>query len=152
MPTRRSFLTYFSLGCFASCFPIALAACTPDRSTSQTTEADDKGGKKPLAMKKTADGFTIMGTVAELDKTGNLLTKQVAVLRDPTNPKQVVAINPKCTHKGCIVAWKAEEKKYECPCHESDFAANGQVLKGPATEPLATYPAKIVGSQVLVKL
>ncbi len=151
MLNRRSFLTHFSLGCLASCLPIALAACAPDQSTSETT-ADDKGAPKPPALKKTADGFTIVGTVAELDRTGNLGANQVAVLRDPTNPKQVVAINPKCTHKGCIVNWKSAEKKYVCPCHESDFAADGKVLKGPATEPLATYPAKIVGSQVLVKL
>lgn len=154
MLKRRSFLTYFSLGWLASCFPVVLAACAPVNSTTQEPVAEDKGrGKKSAPpLVKTADGFSIVGTVANLDKTGRLQAKEVAVLRDPSNPKKLLAVNPKCTHNGCIVNWVAGEKKYECPCHDSDFAADGKVLKGPATEPLATYPAKIVGAQVLVQI
>ncbi len=153
MLKRRSFLTYFSLGWLASCFPVVLAACAPNNAATQSPAADDKGGiKKTAPLVKTADGFSIVGTVAELDKTGILQASAVAVSRDPANPKQLIAINPKCTHKGCVVNWTAEGKKYECPCHDSNFAADGKVLKGPATEPLATYSAKIVGTQVLVKI
>jgi cytochrome b6-f complex iron-sulfur subunit len=154
MLKRRSFLTYFSLGWLASCFPVVLAACAPSSSGTQGPAAEDKGGMKKSAppLVKTADGFSIVGTTTDLDKTGQLQANEVAVLRDPTNPKKLIAVNPKCTHKGCIVKWVAEAKKYECPCHNSDFAADGKVLKGPATEPLATYPAKIVGTQVLVQI
>jgi cytochrome b6-f complex iron-sulfur subunit len=157
MIKRRSFLTYFSIGWLSSCFPVALAACAPNKSATQTTAtseapgAGDKGTAKPSA-KKTADGFTVVGSVAELEKAGYLQTKTVAVAKDPANPKKLLAVNPKCTHQGCDVKWMAGEKKYECPCHDSDFAADGKVLKGPATKSLATYPAKIVGTQVLVKI
>ena len=78
--------------------------------------------------------------------------KAVAVLRNPYNSQKLIAVNPKCTHQGCDVKWVAEEKKYACPCHGSNFDANGEVLNGPATKPLAAYPAKIVGSQVLVEI
>ena len=162
MIKRRSFLTYFGLGCFASCFPVALAACTPKsetpsadaKSQPQEPAAEDKGGvkKSVVPLVKTADGFSILGTVADLDQTGQLQVAQVAVSRDAANPKQLLAVNPQCTHKGCTINWIAAEKRYECPCHNSDFAADGKVLKGPATEPLATYPVKIVGTQVLVKI
>jgi cytochrome b6-f complex iron-sulfur subunit len=157
MINRRSFLGYFSVGWLATCFPVVLAACAPNKSEPQATAktdepvAADKGKTKPAA-KKTADGYTAIGTVAQLEKAGYLQTKQVAVSRDPANPKQLIAVNPKCTHQGCDVKWVAGEKKYECPCHDSDFAADGKVLKGPATAPLATYPAKIVGTQVFVKV
>lgn len=157
MMKRRSFLCYFSIGWLATCFPVALAACAPSKSTTEandTTDApvtDNKQGAKPTT-KKTADGFTIVGSVAQLNKAGYLQTKEVAVSQDPKNPKQLFAVNPKCTHQGCDVKWVAGEKRYECPCHESDFAADGKVLSGPATESLATYPAKIVGNQVLVKI
>ncbi len=157
MIKRRSFLGYFSVGWLATCFPVVLAACAPNKSESQAiakTEepaAADKGKTKPAA-KKTADGYTAIGSVAQLEKAGYLQTKQVAVSRDPANPKQLIAVNPKCTHQGCDVAWVAGEKKYACPCHEANFAADGKVLKGPATAPLATYPVKIVGTQVLVKV
>jgi cytochrome b6-f complex iron-sulfur subunit len=154
MIKRRSFLTYFSLGWLTTCFPVVLAACAPKFTTQSMADAsatDDQNTVKP-ALKKTADGFTIIGSVAELEKVGYLQTKAAAVSKDPTNPKKLIAVNPKCTHLGCDVKWIPEEKKYDCPCHDSEFAADGKLLKGPATTNLATYPAKIVGTQVLVKI
>lgn len=158
MLKRRSFLTYFSLGWLAGCFPVVLAACAPKSAEEANANvdapvADDKGGiKKPAPLVKAADGFSILGTVADLDEAGQLRSPQAAVFRDPADSKKLVALNLKCTHKGCLVNWIAAEKKYECPCHSANYAADGKVLKGPATENLATYPVKIVGKQVLVKI
>ncbi|AFY91768.1 ubiquinol-cytochrome c reductase iron-sulfur subunit [Chamaesiphon minutus] len=157
MIKRRSFLGYFSIGWLTACFPVVLAACAPKQATTEATSStpdsasDDKTTSKPAA-KKTADGFTVVGTVAQLEQAGYIQTKQVAVTKDPANPKQLLAVNPKCTHQGCDVKWMAGAKKYDCPCHSAEYAADGKVLKGPATKSLAKYPAKIVGTQVLVKV
>lgn len=50
-----------------------------------------------------------------------------------------------CTHAGCEVAWNTIEQCWDCPCHGSQFAADGVVLNGPAVEPLR--PAGVSGSQ-----
>jgi cytochrome b6-f complex iron-sulfur subunit len=156
MIKRRSFLTYFSLGWLTACFPFVLAACAPKSNTqsTETTDTPAADGNVPAkpALKKTADGFTIVGSVAELEQMGSLHSKEFAVSKDPTNPTKLIAVNPTCTHKACTVKWSSEAKKYDCPCHDSAFAADGKVLKGPATTSLAIYPAKIVGDQVLVKI
>jgi len=149
MIKRRSFFRYISIGWLTSCFPIILSICTPTKSIAQTTTNQDP--TKPSTT-KIDPGFTVVGTVADLEKNGYLQTKEVAVLRNPTNPQKLIAVNPKCTHQGCDVKWVTGEKKYVCPCHSSSFEANGDAIDGPATKPLAAYPAKIVGTQVLVKI
>lgn len=60
--------------------------------------------------------------------------KKVAAFRDAHG--KVTLCSPVCTHLKCIVGWNEAERTWDCPCHGSRFAATGEVLTGPAEEPL----------------
>ena len=59
------------------------------------------------------------------------------------------AINATCTHLGCLV--KQAPAGFECPCHGSQFTADGAVTNGPATLPL-NYSALSIDAEGKVVL
>ncbi|WP_205511223.1 FAD-dependent oxidoreductase [Longitalea arenae] len=58
----------------------------------------------------------------------------VALYKDESG--QLYAINPRCTHMKCTVAWNITEKTWDCPCHGARYDASGKVLTGPADKDL----------------
>lgn len=46
-------------------------------------------------------------------------------------------LNAVCTHLGCVVPWSPANNKFMCPCHGSQYAPDGHVVRGPAPLPLA---------------
>lgn len=61
-----------------------------------------------------------------------------------------LAIHQRCTHLGCSVPWDQTQKRFICPCHNSQFDETGQVLNPPAPRPLDLFPITIEAGQVKV--
>jgi glycine/D-amino acid oxidase-like deaminating enzyme/nitrite reductase/ring-hydroxylating ferredoxin subunit len=62
----------------------------------------------------------------------------VGVYRDPSGTIHAVSIT--CTHLGCSLKWNPAELSWDCPCHGSRFTYTGEVIEGPATQPLEQIP------------
>lgn len=75
------------------------------------------------------------GDAAILDIDGS----QIAAFRDEQG--MVHAVSATCTHMGCVVGWNGTDRTWDCPCHGSRFALSGEVIHGPATEPLEPHTA-----------
>jgi len=60
--------------------------------------------------------------------------KKIAAYRDGAG--SLHCVSAVCTHLKCDVAWNGAEKTWDCPCHGSRFTPDGDVVNGPASEPL----------------
>ena len=52
----------------------------------------------------------------------------------------LVALWRICSHGACPLVWNASTEQAQCECHGSRFDTEGQVLNGPATESIRTFP------------
>jgi len=68
----------------------------------------------------------------------------------PTGPEQYRALSTRCMHRGCQVDPSADG--FVCPCHGSEYAADGSVRKGPTEQPLVEYRVTVEPSRLVVHL
>ncbi len=63
------------------------------------------------------------------------------------------AFDDTCTHMRCSLAeGDLEETTVICPCHGSEFdVRSGEVLQGPAREPVGTYETRVEGGNLEVE-
>jgi glycine/D-amino acid oxidase-like deaminating enzyme/nitrite reductase/ring-hydroxylating ferredoxin subunit len=92
----------------------------------------------PLYLVKTWLQKTEAETLGDLKRgEGKILKYQghkVAAFRNENGKLSIRSAV--CTHLQCIVEWNRREKTWDCPCHGSRFSCTGEVLSGPAEEPL----------------
>jgi len=88
---------------------------------------DDLYAKEYLASKKIGDRSLAQGLKGDATY---LIIKDDGTL-------ETYGLNAVCTHLGCVVPWSAANNKFMCPCHGSQYAPTGAVVRGPAPLPLA---------------
>lgn len=141
--SRREFLTTVGKGALT----VAIAA--PVSSSAF-------GWGKPPAPMQPILIDTAKPEFEALQKVGGFVT-----VPDPTNKKcpiivvrssdtDVTAFSSKCTHMGCAVA-PAEGGTFVCPCHNSKFDMQGNVIGGPAKSSLKHFTAALGGPTITVQ-
>ncbi len=115
---------------------LLLTACTADGADGSEPTGSDSAVKVPLSS------IPVGGAVSAKMGSAPIVVSQ------PTAGK-VVAFSAVCTHQGCTVA--PQGKEFDCPCHGSRFdATTGDVLGGPASQPLPKLTATVSGETVTV--
>ncbi|WP_025949219.1 FAD-dependent oxidoreductase [Geobacillus thermocatenulatus] len=61
--------------------------------------------------------------------------KRAGAYKDEAGGLHVV--DTTCTHMGCELEWNSGDRTWDCPCHGSRFSIDGDVIEGPAKQPLA---------------
>ncbi|WP_350349716.1 Rieske (2Fe-2S) protein [Agromyces sp. G08B096] len=149
--TRRAVLTIGGTGAVGGV--LVLAGCAPG-------DADDAANSTPPPASPGSDASdgaapetgTAAGVAALADvPVGGSVSVEIdgapALLAQPT-AGEVAAFSAICTHQQCVLA--AAGDRFECPCHGSAYdAATGEVLQGPALDPLPAIPVHVEGDQVV---
>jgi Rieske Fe-S protein len=131
--TRRTLVTIGG----ASAGAVLLAACTPGGAEGSGGSGGGNGPAK-CALSSIPVGGAVSAT----------LDGKPIVISQPS-AGTVVAFSAVCTHQGCTVA--PQGKEFDCPCHGSRFdGTTGDVLEGPARDPLPKLKAAVSGDSVTV--
>ncbi|RZS66097.1 nitrite reductase/ring-hydroxylating ferredoxin subunit [Agromyces ramosus] len=154
--TRRTVLTLGSAGAVGSALALAgCAADAPTGSASPTTTPSPTVSDEPTTGQLTAapDAPPVgedIAALADVPVGGSIdatINGAPALVAQPT-AGQVVAFSAICTHQQCVVV--AAGNEFDCPCHGSRYdAATGDVLNGPALEPLSAISVAVSGDRIV---
>jgi len=136
---RRNFLL---TGCKACAVMAALPAIASLESCSSTKAMalSVENGMVTVPISTLVNGSAVVNAKGLSDKL--LITKNAS------GEYKALVLN--CTHKGGPV--KQNGTELSCSWHGSRFDLNGNVVNGPAKEPLKSYPVEVAGDALKVKV
>jgi len=155
---RRSFVVRLSAivtGAVATLFPFAVGwgvitdPLNRARRSGNTDESASSNFRPVCPLDALpADGiprpFTVTAEVtdawthAAAQRVGGIFLS-----RSSKDPNSVTAFSATCPHLGCAVEYDPANSQFECPCHKSGFAKDGQRLFGPSRRGLDPLPVQI---------
>lgn len=138
--SRREFLRTASASAVMTVLGIAATGCGDSNPV-------DSGS--PEEEEPSDNGITIDGDEVTLDLTadatqdltsmgGFLLISEADVMAVNVDGTTIRAFTSTCTHQQCTIDSFSNDT-FMCPCHGSQFDAGGEVVQGPAPDPLTEY-------------
>ncbi|MCY7353021.1 MAG: Rieske (2Fe-2S) protein [Cytophagaceae bacterium] len=119
--------------------------------TSCSSSKDDPA---PGTGTGTGTGAKVNFTLDLANANKALATPGAFVIKDDiiiANAKSgYVALSKACTHQGTTVEYQANNDRFYCPNHGSNFSTTGSVINGPAASPLKSYKIELMGTNLRV--
>ncbi|MCP3820947.1 Rieske (2Fe-2S) protein [Streptomyces sp. A3M-1-3] len=113
--------------------------------TACSTETNS-GGSTPPTPTAPVD----LGAADEVPVGGAKLYREQKVVVSRPAEGEYLAFSAQCTHAGCVLDKIEDETRGNCPCHGSRFdVTTGQVLRGPASDPLPAVPIRAEGGRLV---
>ena len=92
-------------------------------------------------------------------KAGDLKPGSAKVFRFGSRPGILVrtaegdyhAMSAVCTHLGCTVQYREDEKRIWCACHNGMYDLNGKNISGPPPRPLEAFEVQVRGDEIFVR-
>jgi cytochrome b6-f complex iron-sulfur subunit len=106
-----------------------------------SSESTPDGGE-PLGRRSTpAAAAKPLAAVADLSRAPTQTVDpatgdQAFLVKGAGGAEGVVMLSAICTHMGCTVEWDTGKGEFVCPCHRATYDSSGNVLSGPAPQPL----------------
>lgn len=132
----------FTLGA-TSLFALTVLGCSDDPNAGPNVNSQIKRKpEKPELPKEifsvgSPDKYRKPGVYDEYNKTHRTWLV--------SNGSKLVALVDVCTHLGCELAWLPEINLFECPCHTSQFDAQGTNQEGgKAKRPMERFAISLV--------
>jgi menaquinol-cytochrome c reductase iron-sulfur subunit len=153
-PERRDFLKKacaIGLGTATVLVPLAAGVTVLVDPLRRKTEAGEKMLVTTLdALPKNGTPQKFAIVASRVDAWNKLPNAPVgAIYLRRTGEQSVEAFNVVCPHAGCSVDFRAEQRDFYCPCHNSSFSIDGKIAnpKSPAARGLDSLEVEIRGAK-----
>lgn len=90
----------------------------------------------------------VVAQTTDVPEGGGLLLIDAKLVITQPEPGKFLAFSASCTHGGCTVQEVTTE--ILCLCHHSKFGLDGEVLQGPAVDPLEQFEVKVEGTDIIL--
>jgi menaquinol-cytochrome c reductase iron-sulfur subunit len=125
--------------------------------SGEGTEGESRPYRRVATLETLPEGVPVqVPVIADLTDAWNREPNQpVGAVYLRRNGNSVECFNAICPHAGCFVAYAADRKVFQCPCHTSSFQLDGtRILPSPSPrdmDALKVDPLKLKNGEVWVE-
>lgn len=141
---RRDFLHRFERAALGACalgarasLPLIAGGC----ASLRYVQGDLRDGGLHVALDQLSPDGTALVEVPGMDLP--LFVRRTGV-------GAVIVLSTRCMHRGCQV--EPESDRFVCPCHGSEYALDGAILRGPTQRPLERFRATETANSLVIHL